>query len=109
MEQNNLNYIREHSFEDLGRYRYDFFVPNKKLLIECQGIQHFEDIPFFNKKSTWQERYERDKLKYEYAINHGYKIIYLFDKKRTVKNMTIYKKNYFYDIKEIELYIKMLK
>ena len=109
LEQNNLNYIREYSFEDLGRYRYDFFVPNKKLLIECQGIQHFEDIPFFNKKSTWQERYERDKLKYEYAISHGYKIIYLFDKKRTVKNMTIYKKNYFYDIKEIELYIKMLK
>ena len=67
--------------------------------IECQGIQHFEKIDFFNKSQTITERIEADILKYKYAINNGYKIIYLIHESRNDLNDEkfngIYNKNVF--------------
>ena len=47
LNENNIIFEREKKFDDFGRYRYDFYIPQKKILIECQGIQHFEKIDFF--------------------------------------------------------------
>ena len=86
LNENNIIFEREKKFDDFGRYRYDFYIPQKKILIECQGIQHFEKIDFFNKSQTITERIEADILKYKYAINNGYKIIYLIHESRNDLN-----------------------
>lgn len=99
LNENNIMFEREKKFDDFGRYRYDFYIPQKKILIECQGIQHFEKIDFFNKSQTITERIDADILKYKYAINNGYKIIYLIHESRNDLNDEkfngIYNKNVF--------------
>lgn len=55
-----------------GEYRYDFYFEyeNEKYIIETHGKQHYEETT-----GTWIgslfERKERDKEKYELAINNG--------------------------------------
>lgn len=36
---NGLHFVREKTFEDLrgGKYRYDFYIPSSKTLIEVDG------------------------------------------------------------------------
>ena len=39
LKKSHISFIREKSFEDLrsGKYRYDFYVPSSKTLIEVDG------------------------------------------------------------------------
>ncbi|WP_337133858.1 zinc-ribbon domain-containing protein [Priestia megaterium] len=53
-----------------GRH-YDIYIPKMKLFIEIHGIQHFKEIPFFNKRSLKEEQ-EIDRQKQEYAEKHGH-------------------------------------
>ena len=47
---NNIQYIPQKGFKWL-RYKrpqkLDFYLPDYNVAIECQGIQHFKDVPFF--------------------------------------------------------------
>lgn len=41
LKNNQINYIKEKTFPDLRRQRFDFYI-NEEYLIEYDGIQHFE-------------------------------------------------------------------
>lgn len=46
LENNNIEFIREYSFDDLiniRRLRFDFYLPKYNILIEYDGEQHFND------------------------------------------------------------------
>ena len=59
--------------------RYDIIVPDIKLIIEYQGIQHVKWTKFFHKKySDFLEYVKNDKEKREVAENHGWKVLYFF-------------------------------
>ena len=45
-----IKYKTEHIFEDLRMHRYDFYVPEFKLVIEYDGEAHFTPIPRYHKK-----------------------------------------------------------
>jgi len=61
----NQNYIveREKTFEWLDRKRYDFYLPDFKLIIEVDGRQHYEHVEFFNKYRSLEDIQRIDKLK----------------------------------------------
>ena len=49
LKNENIKFEREKQFKDFrkGTYRYDFFVPSSNLLIEVDGAQHFQFVPYF--------------------------------------------------------------
>lgn len=79
----NINYKVEVSFPDLvgskNLLRYDFAIFNVdgsiKLLIECQGIQHYEPVKEFGGKSQFEYQLEKDKLKCDYAKTNNIPLV----------------------------------
>ena len=75
---NNINFVHEKVFDDLLDKKllsYDFYIPERKLLIECQGIQHYEPVEFFGGKEAFLLQKHHDWLKRKYAKKNGYKLI----------------------------------
>ena len=61
-----------------GCYRYDFYLPEKNVIIEVHGEQHFGNDPneFGGVLDPVKEQ-ENDKVKYEYAaITKGIPVVY---------------------------------
>lgn len=67
LTQNNIPFIREKSFktcfsEETGRvYRFDFYITDKKYLIEFDGKQHFSFVSLTNGQNT-KENYLKTKI-----------------------------------------------
>lgn len=79
LDKRSINYEYQKTFEWLmGKVslRYDFYLPEYGVAIECQGIQHFKSINFFGGIDGLKETQERDKLKKELSKEHGIKVFY---------------------------------
>lgn len=79
LEQRNINYKEEYKFEwlkDKGALRVDFYLPDNKIVIECQGIQHFEPVGYFGGEESYNENLKRDSLKRYLCEEHGLKVLY---------------------------------
>lgn len=55
---------------------FDFYLPDKNIAIECQGIQHFKPLEFFGGEEAFKETRYRDEIKKELAEKHLIKILY---------------------------------
>lgn len=72
---------REKVFSDLrsGKYRFDFYIPNyngKKILIEVDGEQHFNQVKHFQKtRLDFKKTQEHDRRKNTYALANNYILI----------------------------------
>lgn len=79
LDKHNIPYIAQKKFnglKDKQPLSYDFYLPKQNVLIEYQGIQHFESVSFDGKVSSDLEKQQyHDKLKREYAKNNGYKLL----------------------------------
>ncbi len=63
----------EYRFNDLYMIRdlpYDIYCEEYKLLVEFDGIQHFQSIAYFMQKTSMKERIRKDNIKTEYAFKH---------------------------------------
>lgn len=109
LEEHNITYIREYSFQNLtGKSGhplfFDFYLPNDNICIEYDGIQHFE----YRKNSNWhtpesfKESQQRDRQKDLYCAEHDIGLIripytdfedidsdYLFDKIKEVNKLCV--------------------
>lgn len=90
-EKNILNFLDSHSIryecqkrfselKDKNTLSYDFYLPDKNILIEFQGIQHFVPKTFGGiSKSKAIENFElqkkHDKLKKDYADSNGFVLL----------------------------------
>lgn len=54
----------------------DFYLPNYKTAIECQGRQHFEPVNDFGGKKTFEETIHRDEKKLILCKSHNVKLLY---------------------------------
>ena len=72
LDKAHISYLREHSFEWQSHkaYRYDYYIPDYNLIIEYNGIQHYEETNFLHE--TLEENQAHDKIKLEEAIANGY-------------------------------------
>ena len=83
LQKNNIPFEVQKKFSDLfgtggGRLSYDFSIPDEKydhILIEYNGIQHYESCEFFGGEEKFKIQKEHDKRKHNYAKKHGYKLI----------------------------------
>jgi hypothetical protein len=80
----NPQYYREHSFPDLlsdlnQPLRYDFWLPEHRILIEFDGPQHYRHIPKWQTKAQYKRLKMHDKMKDNYALKHNYHLIRIRD------------------------------
>lgn len=75
----NINFIRQHTFKDLYgnlyRLSFDFYLPEKNILIEYQGEQHYMPVEFFGGEEQLKLQQTYDNLKREYCKSHNIKLI----------------------------------
>ena len=82
LEKLNIFFVKQKTFYDLkdkSNLYYDFYLPKYKLFIEYHGIQHMKPIKFFGGKDALMSTMKRDMIKYNYALNNGYKILTIFN------------------------------
>lgn len=76
LDNHSISYITQKKFNNLKDKRllsYDFYLPKQKVLIEYQGIQHFEKGGgYMDRQGRLQKQQYHDKLKRDYATNNGY-------------------------------------
>jgi uncharacterized protein with PIN domain len=77
---NNLNirYEYQKTFDDLRDIHllsYDFYIPDQNILIEYQGIQHYQAIEYFGGDATFKRQQKHDKMKLDYAKAHHHNLI----------------------------------
>lgn len=80
LENSNISYDYPKKFNNLlgvGGYplHYDFCVEDQKILIEYQGLQHYEPIDYFGGEEKLKVQQYHDKLKRDYAKANGYNLI----------------------------------
>ena len=94
LDKNNIKYIPQKKFRDLKDktyLSYDFYLPDSNILIEYQGIQHYESVSFNGKDSTdIEKQQEHDNLKRKYAKENGYKLIEISYKINTQDKINTY-------------------
>ena len=63
-----IQFQTQYSVKDLGRLRFDFYLPQQDIYIEVQGEQHFNYIPYFHRTPIgFEASQRRDEKKREWA------------------------------------------
>ena len=106
----NIEHTREYNEKVLGKQELDFFIPSSKIVIECQGVQHFKPVRFGgrdDKKSyeAFLHTIELDEQKKKLCEKLGFKILYYTKRENTIrgyKTNSLFKgiytnKNVFFD------------
>lgn len=73
-----INFIRQKKFKDckyVSHLPFDFYIPDKNILIEYDGIQHFEPVKLFGGIKEYEKTKLKDKIKTEYCIKNNIKLI----------------------------------
>ena len=77
LSNSHIAYIKEYTITTFrnGLYRFDFYLPEHNIFIECQGQQHYIYSKFFyNNRSDFLKAQERDRRKCSYCLSHGIKL-----------------------------------
>lgn len=93
----NISFIHQHSFCDFKKYEYDFFIPEKNICIEYDGIQHFQPVNYFGGKEAFKIQQIRDRIKNDYCFKNNIKLIRISYKEKDIEEilkneMDLYKK-----------------
>ena len=76
LEELGIKFIHDESiWKPYNNLRPDFFLPNYNLVIEFDGIQHFEPIDFFGGQKGFEKRKQKDREKNEYCKNNNIDIL----------------------------------
>lgn len=77
LKENNINYIKEFTKNDLkhiNNLRIDFYLPDYDVAIEFNGLQHYQPIDHFGGYSGYIKTIERDAAKYAWCKNNNVKL-----------------------------------
>jgi hypothetical protein len=78
--QMQVDCIPEYNFNG-SVYKYDFYIPSTKTIIEMHGGQHYEECNNFYK--TFSEIHKNDVKKYKFAINNGIENYIVIDSRKS--------------------------
>ena len=85
--EENIKYIRHANVRTLpwlGRQSVDFYLPEKNIAVECQGVQHFKpDKRHTNPVEQYKNQVERDERKRSLCQKNGIKLLYFTHEKDT--------------------------
>ena len=65
--EKNIIFEAQKRFEDFKRYAYDFYLPSFNILIEYNGIQHYQPVELFGGEKQLEKQKEIDLKKKEYG------------------------------------------
>ena len=102
LKENGINYISQYKPKWLGKQSLDFYIPEYKTAIECQGKQHF-GIGQYCFRYGYNKIKELDEKKYNLCVKNNIAILYLVQKqdKSYIKDDIIYKEFICFDIKDL--------
>lgn len=66
-----IEYQKEFIFPDFPNYRFDFYLPEYRIIIEYDGIQHFEPVDFFGGEKQFNKQIKNDLEKNKYCIENN--------------------------------------
>jgi len=78
LKANNINYNREYRFKDCCNIKplpFDFYLPDKNILIEYDGKQHFEPVEYFGGLEGLKKTQDNDKIKTEYCLKNNIELV----------------------------------
>lgn len=78
LEKVNIEFKSEKRFntcKNILSLPFDFFIPSHNLLVEVQGRQHYEPLPFFGGEPALKRRQARDEIKRNWAKYSPYRLI----------------------------------
>ena len=101
LEKDNLFFRREYKFSSpiVNLYRYDFFCPSKKIVIEFDGKQHFEKSAYFSRNyKDFLKQVRNDNIKSRYCEDNGLlllRIPYIYEEYEDIDRLitTVFLKN----------------
>lgn len=77
LDNNNIIYEKQKTFDDLiflNKLKFDFYIPKYNLIIEYDGIQHFEPVEFLGGEKEFEKNRQRDLLKNDYCNKNNIKL-----------------------------------
>lgn len=80
LEKYNIQFEREFTWDDCRNILplpFDFYLIDYNMVIEYQGIQHYQPIDFFGGEEGFQKRIYRDRIKREYCESNNIGILYI--------------------------------
>ena len=88
LDENNVEYEYQYKNKIFGNQSLDFYLPKKKIAIECQGEQHFFPIDYFGGKETFKKVIKLDSIKRKICENNGILLLYYIKDKKFQTNST---------------------
>ena len=86
---NNIEYKTQHTFDECknkNKLPFDFYLFEKNICIEYNGLQHYKPIEYFGGEIEFQQRVIRDKIKADYCkINNINLIIIKYNDDISIK------------------------
>ena len=77
LNSNNIKYVYQKKFPDLknkNSLSFDFYIPNKNLLIEYQGQFH-DGTADIQTAEGYKAQQKNDKIKRDYALSHNFNLL----------------------------------
>jgi len=77
LRKEKIYFQQEKIFKDCynGYYRFDFFLPKENIVIETNGLQHYQYVKqFYKHRSDFTKALERDRRKIAYCLANNIKI-----------------------------------
>ena len=78
LTRNNIEFVSQKKFDDCYYIRslpFDFYLPNRNICIEFDGIQHFQPVKFFRGQEGFEMRKKLDNIKNKYCHDNHIKLI----------------------------------
>ena len=78
LDLKNIRFEKQKKFNDckfINKLPFDFFLPDYNILIEYDGIQHFQPIKQFGGEPEFLKTQKKDKIKNEYCLKNNIKLI----------------------------------
>jgi very-short-patch-repair endonuclease len=75
LSEKEILFEKEKSFKELGQLRFDFYLPDKNILIEFQGQQHYKPIEWYGGQEKFFQQQNRDNLKKQFCKKNNYTLI----------------------------------
>lgn len=76
LAKHNITFVSQYKQQWLGLQSLDFYLPDYKVAIECQGEQHFKAIKLYGGEDGYERRVMLDENKRVRCEEQGIKIIY---------------------------------
>ena len=76
LQEHNVSFETQKRFDNLSNLlSFDFYLPDKQLLIEFQGEQHFHAISHFGGEEKFKKQIENDNKKRDFCKNQNYSLL----------------------------------